>query len=144
MVKGVAGSVVGAVGTRPESMLTGWPLPLVLLGGRLLPEEMVPGLQVRRPDGEMPVTLGFLAVVMGRPVPVMVVGLAWPDVKGQGQVPLVCWVLERVVGAVMMEMPAMELRGGEPVSPGVSPVARHNPGDPPPPAPFLPICGPKR
>ena len=56
---------------------------------------------------------------------------------------VVRWELETVIGAVMVGRPGVELMGGEPVLPGVFPVMLHNPGDPPPPAPSLPICGPK-
>ena len=91
----------------------------------------------------MLVSLGRLEVVVGRPVPVLLVIWERPDVKGEGQVWLVWWELEMVVGVVMVERLEAELMGGEPMLPGVFPVMLQNPGNPPPPVPSLPICGPK-
>ena len=94
-------------------------------------------------DGGMPVSLGKPEVVVRRLIPVLLVIWERLDVKGGGQVQLVRWELETVIGAVMVERPGAELMGGEPMLPGVFPVVLHDPGDPPPPAPSLPICGPK-
>ena len=91
----------------------------------------------------MLVSLGKPEVVVGRPVPVLLVICERLDVQGGGQVWLVQWELEMVIGVVMVGRPGAELMGGEPMLPGVFPVMLHNPGDPPPPAPSLTICGPK-
>ena len=94
--------------------------------------EAMQDLPVGWPDGGMLVLLGKPEVVVGRLVPVLPVIWERPDVKGGGQVQLVWWELETVIGVVMVERLGAELMGGEPVSPGVFPVMLHDPGDKPP------------
>ena len=60
----------------------------------------------------MPVSLGKPEVVVGKLVPVLLVIWERPDVKGGGQVQLVQWELEMIIGVVMVGRSAVELMVG--------------------------------